>query len=58
MTHIFLGSLYFCFNHIICKQIMTRKDCEHCCMEYYDVQPKKDGKEKMRQLVGNLCKKI
>ena len=53
MTHIFLTVRIICFNHFICNQIMTRKDCEQQGLQYYDIRPKKGGKEEVaRTMTG------
>ena len=41
-----------CFKHFICKQITTRKDCEQHGLEYYDVRPKKDGKDEVARMIS------
>ena len=64
MTHIFLDSPYYLFRSCICKQIMTRKDCEQHGVQYYDEWPKKDGKDqgarrtKRQPLLENLNKEL
>ena len=53
MTHDFLDICIICFNHFVCKQIITRKDCEQHGLQYYDVRHKKGGKEEVaRTMTG------